>query len=62
MFITEDKRRSKLMASKSKNNNFLIQGSILAVTSLIVRLIGLLYRIPLANILGDEGTGIYSNT
>ncbi len=50
------------MAARNKSNNFLVQGSILAATSLIVRLIGLLYRIPLANIIGDEGTGIYSNT
>lgn len=50
------------MTAKKKSNNFLVQGSILAATSLIVRLIGLLYRIPLQRILGDEGSGIYSNT
>ena len=38
---------------KSKNNgtNFLVQGSILAVASIISRIIGLVYRIPLNNIL-----------
>lgn len=50
------------MAANNKNNNFLIQGSILAITSLLVRIIGLLYRIPMQNIIGNEGTGIYSNT
>ena len=40
--------------------NFLKQGSILAATSIIVRMIGLIYRIPMANIIGDEGNGIYS--
>ncbi len=50
------------MAARNKKNSFLVQGSILAATSLIVRMIGLLYRIPLVNIIGDEGSGIYSNT
>ncbi len=48
------------MANKKKSNNFIIQGSILAVAGLIVRLIGLLYRIPLTNIIGEEGIGVYS--
>lgn len=45
---------------KSRRLNFIIQGSILAVTSIIVRIIGLLYRLPLTNIIGDEGNGYYS--
>lgn len=40
---------------------FLKQGSILAVASILVRMIGLLYRIPMANIIGPEGNGIYSS-
>lgn len=44
-----------------KSSSFLVQGSILAAASIIVRLIGLLYRIPLTNIIGDEGMGYYSN-
>ena len=47
------------MTSK-KNNSFIIQGSILAVAAIIVRIIGLIYRIPLQNIIGDEGMGYYS--
>lgn len=39
---------------------FLKQGSILAVASILVRMIGLVYRIPMANIIGSEGNGIYS--
>ena len=52
------------MAEKQKKRreaNFLIQGSILAVASVIVRLIGIVYRIPLTNILGDGGNSAYSN-
>lgn len=44
-----------------KTSNFLIQGSILAVSGIIVRLIGILYRVPLIRIIGDEGMGYYAN-
>lgn len=44
---------------ESKSNNFLVQGSILAITSLIARIIGVVYRIPLTNLIGDEGMGYY---
>ena len=47
--------------NKRAGTNFLIQGSILAVASVIVRLIGIVYRIPLTNILGDGGNSAYSN-
>lgn len=40
--------------------NFVVQGTILAAAGIIVRLIGLLYRIPMTNIIGDEGMGYYS--
>ncbi len=45
---------------KSSVGGFLKQGSILAAASIIVRMIGLIYRIPVANIIGNEGNGIYS--
>ncbi len=48
------------MASKNKDNNFLVHGSILAAASLLVRIIGLLYRIPMTRIIGDEGMGSYT--
>ncbi len=44
-----------------KTSGFLTQGIILAAASIAVRLIGLVYRIPLTNILGDEGNAFYSN-
>lgn len=46
---------------KKRKNNFIIQGGILAIASLLSRIIGLLYRIPLTNIIGDEGNGIYAS-
>lgn len=45
---------------KSKNTGFVIQGIILASAGIIVRIIGILYRIPMYEILGDEGMGLYS--
>lgn len=48
------------MSAARKRNNFLVQGGILAVASIMVRIIGLLYRIPMANIIGEAGMGYYS--
>lgn len=48
------------MSRKKASSNFVVQGSILAVAGIIVRLIGILYRIPMTNIIGDEGMGYYS--
>ncbi len=49
------------MSGKEKKANFITQGIILAAASVIVRVIGLIYRIPLARIIGDDGLGAYSN-
>lgn len=46
--------------SKKSGTNFLVQGSILAAASIISRIIGLVYRIPLNNILGDVGISYYA--
>lgn len=48
------------MSERSKSNHFLVQGSILAVASILVRVIGLVYRIPMQRIIGLEGTGAYA--
>ena len=54
---------SKTGRKKNKRgaSNFLVQGIILAAAGIIVRIIGMFYRIPLADILGDEGNGYYSS-
>ena len=46
--------------TKRDGTNFLVQGSILAIASIISRIIGLVYRIPLNNILGDVGISYYA--
>ena len=48
------------MAGKKKNN-FYVQGSILAAASILTRIMGIGFRIPLTRIIGDEGIGAYSN-
>lgn len=48
------------MAQQSKKNSFILQAGILAMAGIIVKIIGILYRSPLAAIIGDEGNGYYS--
>lgn len=45
--------------TKKESNNFLIQGAILAIAGILVRLIGLAYKIPLVRIIGSKGMGYY---
>lgn len=47
------------MAS-NKKNDFIVQGSILAIAGLITRFIGLIYRAPLTRIVGSEGMAYYN--
>lgn len=48
--------------NKKKNStSFLVQGSILAIASIISRVIGLIYRMPLTAIIGDVGNDYYSS-
>lgn len=45
--------------AKKSDANFLMQGSLLAVASIISRVIGLVYRLPLTAIIGKEGNNYY---
>lgn len=47
-------------SKKAAAGNFLIQGSILAAAGIIVRLIGLFYKVPMTRFLGNEGIGYYN--
>lgn len=47
--------------TKSKSSSVLVQAGVLATASIIVRIIGLLYRSPLTAIIGDEGNGYYGS-
>ena len=50
-----DKRRSS-----RKQANLIVQGGVMAVTSLLVNACVLFCRIPLTVLWGDEGNGIYA--
>lgn len=45
---------------RSERANYIVQGSVLAAASIIVRIIGMLYRILVTNIIGDVGNDYYS--
>jgi stage V sporulation protein B len=47
-------------AKRKRKSSFLVQGTILAAAGILVRLIGLAYRIPMTNVLKEEGIGVYS--
>ena len=44
---------------KSSNNSIVVQSAILAAAQILVRVIGLLYRVPMQRIIGDVGNGYY---
>ncbi len=48
------------MRDNKSDSTFLVQGSILAIASIVSRVIGLLYRIPMTNIIGEYGNDYYS--
>ena len=38
---------------RTKKDDYIVQGSILAAAAVLTKIIGVVYRIPLTNILGD---------
>ncbi len=46
--------------NEKRRADYLKQGGVLAFASLLVRFIGMVYRIPMSNILGEKGNGIYA--
>ncbi len=46
-------------SQNSESGNIIMQGSILAIAQIVVRVIGLIYRIPLERIAGDVAMGYY---
>ena len=54
--MSETPRNKK---TKSRGEDYIVQGSILAAAAVITKVIGVVYRIPLTNLLGDEGNGFY---
>lgn len=46
--------------SRDKKTTFVKQAAILAFAGILVRILGFAYRLPLTDMIGDEGNGIYS--
>lgn len=56
-----NKIRSKVDVEKHTRNNQIISGVlILTLSNLLVKVIGLLFKIPITNIIGDEGMGYFN--
>lgn len=52
---------SRNRRNKSSKNNFIMQAGILAAAGIISRIIGLLYRSPLQNVIKNDGLGLYQS-
>ena len=44
-----------------RKTSFVKQAAILATAGILVRFLGFVYRVPLTNMIGDDGNGIYSS-
>ena len=47
------------MSSKLKNDTFIKSATILIVADIVVKVLGMLFKIPLANIIGEVGMGYF---
>ena len=50
-----------IMNRNENKHNFIVQGSILAIAGILCRIIGMLYRLPLVDIIGTKGNGYYTS-
>ena len=48
-------------STNKSESSFLKQAGILAAAGLISRVLGLIYRVPITSIIGDEGNGYYGS-
>ncbi len=46
--------------NRRSDTSILVQGSVLAIASIVSRIIGMVYRIPMTNIIGEYGNDYYS--
>ncbi len=49
------------MAKKKSGSSFVKGAAILALATFLTKIIGLIYRLPLTSVLGDEGNGLYAD-
>ena len=58
--MRQERPAAGTVSAKRKGSGFMVQGAIYAASGIISSFIGLLYRLPLTRIIGDEGNGYYS--
>ena len=58
--VRQERPAAGTVSAKRKGSGFMVQGAIYAASGIISSFIGLLYRLPLTRIIGDEGNGYYS--
>lgn len=49
------------MVNNKSGSKFIKGAAILATATFLTKIIGLIYRLPLTNVLGDEGNGLYAD-
>ena len=57
--MQNDNEKKKIKKPSGIRTNFAFQAAVLAGAGILSRVIGLLYRSPLFQIIGDEGNGYY---
>ena len=57
--MQNDNGKKKIKKPSGMRTNFAFQAAVLAGAGILSRVIGLLYRSPLFQIIGDEGNGYY---
>ncbi len=55
----ENRNKNRAAAGGRPGGGIIVQAGMLAAATIIVRIIGILYRAPLTAIIGDEGNGYY---
>ena len=59
--MQNDNEKKKIKKPSGMRTNFAFQAAVLAGAGILSRVIGLLYRSPLFQIIGDEGNGYYQS-
>ena len=57
--MNDQKKTKKNSEAPVSGGSIAVQAGVLAIATIVVRIIGLLYRAPLTAIIGDEGNGYY---
>ena len=59
--LCKETERKKKKNKSGKNGNFLSGVMILSLSTVIVKIIGLVYKIPMLRLLGSEGMGYFNS-